>query len=170
MGDRGERPLGAAGEPRLPVFTGRAWTFADRLGAHDILPARFGALPAGDAARRLFADLDPALAARLAPGDVLVAGRELGIGDGVVAAAAALAAARVVAVVAASFAAGFADALVAAAVPPLEVDAPAIFHTGHRLRVNIEKGVIANLSSGDRLPIRNLTDDLLEALRTRLAR
>src|SRR5439155_832217 len=42
--------------------------------------------------------------------------------------------------------------------------------TGQRLRLNLEGGVIANLSSGDRLPVRNLSEELLRALRARLGR
>jgi len=36
-------------EPRLPVLTGRAWTFTDDLAAADILPSRFAALSSPDA-------------------------------------------------------------------------------------------------------------------------
>jgi 3-isopropylmalate/(R)-2-methylmalate dehydratase small subunit len=157
-------------ELRLPVLTGRAWTFADDLAACDVLPARCATLAAADAARSLFADLDPTLAARLAAGDVLVGGQNLGRGPGGTAAARALAAAGVIAVVARSFAPGFADDVLAAGLPPLEVDAPAIFHTGHRMRLNLEAGTIANLSSGDRLPVRNLTEALVERLRAILGR
>jgi 3-isopropylmalate/(R)-2-methylmalate dehydratase small subunit len=157
-------------EPRLPVLTGRALAFADRLGAADILPARFAALPPAAAARKLFADLDGGLAAGLAPGDVLVAGQQLGAGADGPAAARALAAAGFAAVVAGSFAAGFAEAVLAAALPPLEVDAPHVFHTGQRMRINLEAGTIANLSSGDRQPIRNLTDDLVARLRALVGR
>jgi 3-isopropylmalate/(R)-2-methylmalate dehydratase small subunit len=153
------------GEPRLPVLTGRAWSFADALGAADILPGRFTGLAAADAAAHLFADLDATLAAEIRPGDVLVAGQRLGAGPEGAAAARALAAAGVIAVVAASFAAGFAETVLDAGLPPLEVDAPAVFHTGQRLRVNLEAGTIANLSSGDRQPIRNLTEALLARLR-----
>jgi 3-isopropylmalate/(R)-2-methylmalate dehydratase small subunit len=161
-GPVGDRP------PRVPVRSGRAWAFTDNLGAADVLPIRFGTLSPADAARRLFADLDATLAERLAPGDVLVAGQNLGCGEGGAAAAAALAAARLGAVVAASFAPAFDEALLALDVPALAVDAPAIFHTGQRLRINIEAGTIANLSSGDRQPIRNLTEAVLERLRSRL--
>jgi 3-isopropylmalate/(R)-2-methylmalate dehydratase small subunit len=154
--------------PRLPVLTGRALAFADDLAAADILPVRFAALTPAQAAGRLFADLDATLAAALARGDVLVAGQNLGHGVGGEAAARALVAAGVIAVVAESFAAGFAEAVLAAGLPPLEVDAPAIFHTGQRMRLNLEAGTIANLSSGDRQPVRNLTDELLAALRERL--
>jgi len=170
MGDRGERPTLGPPEPRLPVLTGRVWAFADNLAAEEVLPARFARLTPADAARRLFAGLDATLADRLVPGDVLVGGQNLGWGAGGAAAAHALAAAGVIAVVAGSFAAGFSDAVLAAGLPPLEVDAPAIFHTGQRLRLNLEAGVIANLSSGDRLPVRNLSEPLVQALRAIIGR
>jgi 3-isopropylmalate/(R)-2-methylmalate dehydratase small subunit len=157
-------------ELRLPVLTGRAWTFADGLRAADILPARFQRLPAREAARVLFADLDATLAASMRAGDVLVAGQQVGTAPGGAPAARALAAAGVIAVVAGSFAPGFADALLAASLLPLEVDAPAVFHTGQRLRLNLEGGIIANLSSGDRQPVRNLSEDLLGRLRQLLGR
>jgi len=160
----------AVRESRLPVLTGRAWAFADNLTARDILPSRFAAETPPDAARRLFADLDAALAARLHAGDVLVAGQNLGAGPGGAEAARALAAAGLIAVVAGSFAPGFGEAALDAGLPPLEVDAPAIFHTGQRMRLNLEAGTIANLSSGDRLPVRNLTEGLLARLRELLGR
>ena len=160
----------AARELRLPVLTGRAWAFADNLTARDILPSRFADEGPSAAARRLFGDLDAALAARLQAGDVLVAGYNLGAGPGAREAARALAAARLAAVVAGSFAPGFEEAVLEAGLPPLEVDAPAIFHTGQRMRLNLEAGTIANLSSGDRLPVRNLTEALLSRLRELLGR
>lgn len=156
-------------ERRLPVLTGHALAFADELAAHDILPARFAALAPAEAARALFADLDPALAATLA-GEVLVAGQHVGVGPGGPPAARALAAAGMIAIVAGSFAPGFAEAALAAGLPALEVDAPAVFHTGQRMRLNLEAGTIANLSSGDRQPVRNLSEALLARLRDLLGR
>jgi 3-isopropylmalate/(R)-2-methylmalate dehydratase small subunit len=147
------------------VLTGRAWTFADGLAATDVLPERFGVLTPAEAARHLFADLDAGLAASFAPGDVLVAGQSLGIGGGGAAAARALGAAGIIAVVAGSFAPGFETEVLEAGLPPLEVDAPATFHTGQRVRINLEAGTIANLSSGDRQAVRNLTEERLARLR-----
>src|SRR5207244_6811907 len=108
-------------EPRLPVLTGRAWTFTDDLAAADILPARFAALSSPDAARQLFVDLDPTLAARFGAGDVLVAGHNLGRGPGGEAAARALAAAGVIAVVAGGVAPRFSHWGLAAGPVPLAV-------------------------------------------------
>src|SRR5437899_9212429 len=112
-------------EPRLAVLTGRAWTFTDDLAAADILPSRFAALSSPDAARQLFVDLDPTLAARFGAGDVLVAGQNLGRGPGGAAAARALAAAGVIAVVAGSLGPGFPDSAVAGGRLPPDVGAPA---------------------------------------------
>jgi 3-isopropylmalate/(R)-2-methylmalate dehydratase small subunit len=162
------RPVGASA-PRIPVLTGRAWTFADGLRATDVLPSVAWDLGPADALRHLFAGLDPTLAPRIEPGDVLVAGQHLGGGPGGPAAARALRAAGMLAVVAATYADGFDGALLDAGVPALEVDAPAVFHTGQRLRINLEAGTIANLSSGDRQPVRNLTEAMLARLRDLLA-
>jgi 3-isopropylmalate/(R)-2-methylmalate dehydratase small subunit len=170
MGIRDDgRPLGAS-EERLAPRAGRAWSFSHDLSAGEILPARFAATPPAEAAGRLFVDLDAGLAARFEPGDLLVAGHHLGTGAGGAAAACALAAAGFGAVIAGSFADGFDEAVLAAGLPALEVDAPAIFHTGNHLRINFEAGTIANLSSGDRQPVRNLTDELLARLRASPAR
>jgi methanogen homoaconitase small subunit len=162
----GGGPLGP--DARVPTLFGVALTFADRLAASDILPARFATDPADSAARRLFADLDGGLAARLERGAVLVAGYGLGHGSDGAAAARALAAAGFVAAVASSFADGFDEHCLAAGMPALEVDAPSVFHTGGRVRINCEAGTIANLSSGDRQPIRNVTDAMLQRLRALL--
>lgn len=160
---------GAPDDARVPTLFGIALTFADQLGAADVLPPRFAALSAVEASAHVFGDLDAGLAGRLERGGVLVAGHRLGHGDGG-AAARALAAAGFVAVLAASFADGFDEHCIAAGLPPLEVDAPSTFHTGQRVRINCEAGTIANLSSGDRLPIRNATEALLVRLRAVLSR
>jgi 3-isopropylmalate dehydratase small subunit len=157
-------------DARVPTLFGLALTFADHLGASDVLPTRFATLPAGAAVAHLFADLDAGLAGRLERPSVLVAGHRLGHGSGGQAAARALAAAGFVALVAASYADAFDAHCLDAGLPPLEVDAPSVFHTGQRVRINCEAGTIANLSSGDRQPIRNATEALLGRLRALLGR
>ena len=54
------------------MLTGRAWSFADGLRASDVLPIGASNEPPAGATRSLFAAIDPTLAARLAPGDVLL--------------------------------------------------------------------------------------------------
>src|SRR4029450_9849943 len=121
-------------------------TLAARIEAGDVLVGgqEVGGGPGG-AVRALRASVDVALAARIEAGDVLVAGQQLGAGPGGAVAARALRAAGMLAVVAATYADGFDRALLDAGVAALAGDAPALFHTGQRLRLNIEGGTIANL-------------------------
>jgi 3-isopropylmalate/(R)-2-methylmalate dehydratase small subunit len=152
----------------IPRFTGRAWVFMHHLGAEAILPARAAGLAPAAARTLLFHDLDPGIAGSIAPGDVLVAGENLGHGPGAAAAVAALHAARVPVALARSFATDFADAAFELGLPALVLDAPEGIRTGQTVRVDIDGGRVVNLSSGDRFPIRNLSDALLERLRARL--
>ena len=91
---------------------------------------------------------------------MLVAGQQLGAGPGAVAAARALHAAGFAAVIAASYADGFAEALLAAGIPALEVDAPAVFHTGQRLRINLEGGTIAKNSDDPVARVNAILDEI----------
>lgn len=154
-------------EEPLPTLTGRAWAFGMVLTAADALPDRFAALPPAEAARRVFTDLDAALASRLTSGDVVVV-EELRGAAGGEAAFAALRAAGVVAIVARRFDAGVEDAVLAAGVVAVSLDAPAFIHTGDRVRIDLEAAKIVNLSSGDRAAVRNLDDHRRAALRALL--
>jgi 3-isopropylmalate/(R)-2-methylmalate dehydratase small subunit len=152
----------------LPRFTGRAWVFLHNLAAETILPPRAVGLAPEKSRTLLFADLDEGIAADIAAGDVLVGGENFGLGPGAAAAVAALAAAGVSVTLARSFAPDFADAALAAGIPALVLDAPEGIRTGHTVRVDIDGGRVVDLSSGDRFPIRNLSDELLARLRERL--
>jgi 3-isopropylmalate/(R)-2-methylmalate dehydratase small subunit len=149
-------------DDELPVMTGRAWVFADRLLAREIA--------ASAAPQTLFRALDPDLASRLSPGDVLVAGSECAIGDGARDAARALRAGGMAVVIARSFAPEFFDEALAVGLPAVAIDETQMIRTGDRLRVDLEGRKVANLSSGDRYPIRELDDETVLLLRMRVAR
>ncbi len=153
-------------EEPLPTLPGRAWAFGLRLTAIDLLPARYARAELATARRRLFADLDPTLAERLAVDDVLVADAFDGTADAVRPALAAIAAAGVTSLVARAFAPVVAREAFAHGVLAVVVDAPAFIHTGDRLRLDFGAGKIVNLSSGDRAAIRNLDDATHAAIRT----
>jgi len=149
----------------IPRFTGRAWVFMHHLAAETILPARAATLAPHEARALLFHELDTGIARTIVAGDVLVAGENLGHGPGAAAAVAALRAAGVTVALARSFAADFADAAMTLGMPALVLDAPESIRTGQTVRVDIDGGRVVNLSSGDRFPIRNLTEELLGRLR-----
>lgn len=154
-------------EEPLPTLTGRAWAFGMVLTAADALPARHAALAPAEAARHVFADLDPTLAARLRAGDVIVTDEVRGAPDAR-AAFVALRAAGVVAIVARRYEPGVEDVVLAGGVVAVSLDAPAFIHTGDRVRIDLEAAKIVNLSSGDRAAVRNLDEPRRQALRALL--
>ena len=153
----------------LPRYNGRAWVFMHNLAAETILPARAARLSPTEARRYLFADLSEDIAGDIAPGDILVGGENFGQGPGGAAAVAALQVAGVTVALARSFGDDFARAALDCGIPALILDAPEGIRTGHTIRVDIDGGRVVDLSSGDRFPIRNLTDDFLDSLRERLS-
>jgi len=152
-------------EEPLPTLTGRAWAFGIVLTVADLLPERYATLAPAEASRHVLRDLDAALAARLAPGDV-VAVEDMRGAPGAAAAFAALRHVGIGALVACRYDDGLEDAALAARLVPVALDAPAFIHTGDRLRIDLEAAKIVNLSSGDRAAIRNLDDRRRGALRT----
>lgn len=147
----------------FPVLTGKAWVFADFLEAEEIVPA--GVSDLGEAVHLLFRDLDGDLAGQITRGDLLVAGSEFARGPGGLLVARTLRRVGVAAVIARSFAPEFAAEALAIGLPAIVVDETLMIRTGDRLRLDVEGRRVVNLSSGDRYPIRELSDEEVEALR-----
>lgn len=129
----------------LPPLLGNAWTLGDGVSAESI------------------ASLLPATTA--CPGDFIVGGVDFGVGDGCHEAIAALENAGVAAIISRSFAPSFYRAAIEAGLPALVIEETGAIKRGDRLRIDIERSKIANLSSGDRYIIRNVSDEALELLR-----
>lgn len=136
----------------------------------DILSAACAHLPPTDARRHLFEDIDPALAARLGTGDVIVAEELTGTAATARPAIAALAAAGVTAIVTRSVTPEMTLAARAESVVALIVDTPSFLRTNDRVRLDLDAAKIVNLSSGDRVAIRNLDDDARACLQLALGR
>jgi 3-isopropylmalate/(R)-2-methylmalate dehydratase small subunit len=162
----GDRDAGQLDE--LPVLTARAWVFADRLQAAEIVPLELRDL--GEQARRLFGPLDPGFSGEVRRGDAIVAGSEFACGVGGEVVARVLRRAGIAAVIARSFAPSFAAEALAVGLPAIVVDETLMVRTGDVLRIDIEGRRIVNLSSGDRYPIRELSEETVLALRAGGAR
>jgi 3-isopropylmalate/(R)-2-methylmalate dehydratase small subunit len=156
-------------EEPLPTLEGRAWSFGLELSAAQILDESHTGLDPLNARHHLFASIDAALAARLAPDDVIVAEAMTGSADTARVAVAALAAAGVTALVARVFSSALVLAARTHGLATVVVDAPSFIRTDDRLRIDLDAAKVVNLSSGDRTPIRNLDDVGRTILRTALA-
>jgi len=150
-------------DDELPVVTGRAWVFTDFLRAEEIVPA--GMRDLAESARSLFRPLDDAMPERIGRGDIVVGGSEFACGDGGVQAARALRRAGISAVVARSFAVEFAAEALVVGLPAIRIDETQMIRSGDQLRLDIEGRRLVNLSSGDRYPIRELSEEEVTALR-----
>ena len=150
----------------LPTFSGRAWALGLRLTTSDILAERDAQADVTMARRRLFADLDPTLAERLEPGDVLVADAYGGTRETVGPAMAALATAGILALVARQVAPIVAASAIEHGLLVVLLDAPTFIRTGDRLRLDFAAAKVVDLSSGDRAAIRNLDDQTRALVRS----
>ncbi|GAA0899530.1 3-isopropylmalate dehydratase [Pseudonocardia zijingensis] len=63
------------------VVSGRAWVFGDSIDTDAMYPGFAMKLPVAEAARYVFYDLRPGWTDEVRPGDVVVAGRNFGVGS-----------------------------------------------------------------------------------------
>ncbi len=150
---------------RCPILNGRVWAFGLEVPASCIVPAEAAAAKAPG--KLLMTPVDPEFPTRVKPGDILAAGS---FGDGTTDEQPVRAAldAGIAAVVASTIDATFARHAVAAGLPVVEIYEALGIHTGEVLRVDLEGARVVNMSSGNRYPIRNLDDEMLEAYRRKL--
>jgi hypothetical protein len=143
----------ADADDALPTLEGRALGFGLVLTAEQILEPTLG--DSAEAPALLFATIDPGLAARLDSGAVVVAEEIQGTSRAARSAFPVLARAGVVALVAKQVATSVRDAAAAAGIVTLVVDTPSILRTGDRIRLDLDAAKVVDLSSGDRVAIRN---------------
>jgi 3-isopropylmalate/(R)-2-methylmalate dehydratase small subunit len=149
---------------RLPILTGHAWAFGLHVTADLILSPEHGSRP--DPERFLMVPIDATFPTRVRPGDFVIGGGEFAAGTRDDGGVRAFLGARIAALIAFSFDSRFAALALSLGLPAIEIHEALAIHTGARLRVDLEASRVVNLSSGDRYPIRNLTDAMLEHLRT----
>ena len=63
------------------IFSGKVWMFGDNLNTDAMYPAFAMKLEPAEAARHIFYEVRPGWADEVAPGDIVVAGRNFGVGS-----------------------------------------------------------------------------------------
>jgi 3-isopropylmalate/(R)-2-methylmalate dehydratase small subunit len=144
---------------------GKAWVFGDNVDTDALAPGKYMKLGIEEIAKHCLESVDPAFAAGVRPGDVVVGGRNFGLGSSREQAAAALRQLGVAAVVAPSFAGLFYRNALNLGLPVLVChDAPRI-RAGDALRVDAEAGRIENVTTGEALACERIPGHLLEMVR-----
>lgn len=153
---------------RCPIVTGRVWAFGLEVPADCILPPPSSDEEPDSLGALLMTPIDPDFPSQIEPGDILVAGA-FGTGTTDARPARALRAAGIAAIVSSSLDSVFVEQALAVGLPVVEIYEALALHSGETLRVDLEGGRVVNMSSGNRYPIRNLSDAMLETYREHLA-
>jgi 3-isopropylmalate/(R)-2-methylmalate dehydratase small subunit len=130
------------------ILRGKAHVYGDNIDTDAIIAGKYTkTLDAASLAAHVLEDLDPGFAARLAPGDILVAGRNFGCGSSREQAPLALKTAGIGAVVARSFARIFFRNAINIGLPLVELP-EAETRTGNELAIDLAAGTVADLTGG----------------------
>ncbi len=149
----------------MEVLEGHAWVFGDHVTTDDIYPGRYLERPLEEAGRYAMAGVDEGFAARIRPGDFVVAGMNFGAGSSREAAVVALKQAGVAAVIARSFGRIFFRNAINNGLPAVMVRDTSGIQTGDRLRVDLSGRRVTVLRTGEALEVLNLTGISLDILR-----
>ncbi|MDR3564175.1 MAG: 3-isopropylmalate dehydratase small subunit [Negativicutes bacterium] len=132
------------------MIKGMVWKFGDNLSTDQIMPSRFMTMTKPEElAANCLAGADPEFAGKVQPGDIVVAGINLGYGSSREQAPQALKHAGVSAVVAASFARIFYRNCYNLGIPAIVCPAfVAEVNAGESAAINLEDGIITNMKTG----------------------
>jgi methanogen homoaconitase small subunit len=134
-----------------PHAVNRVWRFGDAVNTDDILPGKYAPLMVGEDVfhRYAFAHLRPEFAGSVRPGDVLVGGRNWGLGSSREYAPQALKVLGVGAIVARSFARIHYRNLLNLGIPAFTAgDVVDALQDGDRVRLELARGRIVRVSDG----------------------
>ena len=147
------------------VLEGNCWKFGHNIPTDMITPTHLVFRGLSEMAQHVLESANPEFPKKVQPGDIIVAGRNFGCSSGRAIAPKAILATGVAAVVAEFFSRTFYRNGYEVGLPLME--APGIHDlvsTGDRLRLDIARGIIENLTSGESLQGKRAPEFLLEML------
>ncbi|MGC8869784.1 MAG: 3-isopropylmalate dehydratase small subunit [Brevinematia bacterium] len=146
------------------VIKGKVWKYGDDIDTDKIIPARYlNTTDPGELTKHCLEDEDPTFASKVQNGDILVAGKNFGSGSSREHAVIAIKAVGVSAVVAKSFARIFFRNSINRALPIVESpEAVENTDTGDILEIDLEKGIVKNLTKGKEFNIKPFPKVLFE--------
>ena len=132
------------------ILRGKAWKYGDNVDTDAIIPARYlNVSGAKELAAHCMEDIDAHFASSVKEGDIIVAGENFGCGSSREHAPISIKGAGVSCVIAASYARIFYRNAINIGLPILEsAEAARDIEAGEEIEVNIEDGLIRNLTTG----------------------
>ncbi len=141
---------------------GKVWKFGDDINTDEIIPARYLiTTDPKELAKHVMEDADPEFPNKVQPGDIIVGGKNFGCGSSREHAPLAIKGAEVSAIIAESFARIFYRNAINLGMtiiesPEIAKDA----EEGDELEIDLEKGIVRNLTKGKEYKIKPLPEDL----------
>jgi 3-isopropylmalate/(R)-2-methylmalate dehydratase small subunit len=144
---------------------GKAWVFGSNIGTDQLAPGLYMKRPIDEMARHCLEDVDPRFAAEVEPGDIVVAGRNFGMGSSREQAAQALIHLGVSAVLAKSYGGIFyRNALNLGLLVLISPDTDKL-QAGDRIAVDQDRGIVRNLTRNETWICESLPAHLTEMVR-----
>jgi len=147
------------------VLKGRAFKFGDSISTDHIIPGRYAHLRSNppELAKHVLEDADPAFAAKVKPGDFVVAGNNFGLGSSREHAALVIKMAGVSAVLAKSTARIFFRNAINLGLPVLICDTAKI-NAGDELEIDLSAGTVKDITNGKELEFNKIPAVMLAIL------
>ncbi|MDK2781402.1 MAG: 3-isopropylmalate/(R)-2-methylmalate dehydratase small subunit [Archaeoglobi archaeon] len=142
-------------------MSSRVWKFGDHVDTDQIIPAEY--LTSSDPkflAKYAFIKVRPEFSERVKPGDVIVAGENFGSGSSREHAPRALIGAGISCVMAKSFARIFFRNSINLGLPVIELQETDEFSDGDEVEIDLERGIVKNLTTGKSYSFRPLPEFL----------
>ncbi len=146
------------------TIRGAAWTFGANVTTDDILPGKYLDRANDEVGQFAMAGIDPTFAARVRPGDIVVAGANFGMGSGRESAPLALKLAGIAAIIAPSYSRIFYRNAINLGLPAIMVDRVEAVLEGDELVVDLDARIVVNLRTEARFAVQNLTGIAREIL------
>lgn len=147
------------------MLKGKAWNFGDDISTDHIAPGRYFHLRSNlpELAKHVLEDADTEFASKMSPGDFVVGGKNFGLGSSREHAPTIIKLSGVSAVLAKSFARIFFRNSINVGLPVLICDTDKI-NSGDELEVDLETGVIKDLTNGEQLNFKPLPPTMIKIL------
>ncbi len=144
---------------------GKAWKFPDNISTDHIAPGRYFHLRSNlpELAKHVLEDARPEFASQVKPGDIIAAGWNFGLGSSREHAPQIIKLAGVSCVLAKSFARIFFRNAINIGLPVVQIDTDFI-DEGDEVEVDLERGVVRNLTKGVEKTFAPLSPELLRIL------
>jgi len=150
----------------MPLIQGKAWKFGDFISTDLIAPGRYFHLRSNLAefSKHVLEDANPDFAREVRPGDVVVAGKNFGLGSSREHAPTIMKMAGVSAVVAESFSRIFFRNAVNIGLPVITAPAAGFIEEGDRVEIDLAAGILKNLSRGSQTTFNPLPPFMIQIL------